>query len=202
MTFEAAEIPYNKESYFLKLDQENIDFAEKFKQKYKLNKPIVGINTGCGPVYPYKKWQKEGTKKKKDKLNEEGVKVILFGGPDEEELNNEIKKKIKTKVIDAGYRNTITNFAALLDLCDVIFTGDTIALHIAIALNKPTIAVFGPTPSQEIRLIKGKKLIGKVPCLNCYNQFPCIMDEQKKPNCMQTITVKEVLNAINEFIRK
>lgn len=198
MIFETAEIPYNNEEYFLKLDEEDLNFAEKFKKRLIKNKPIIGINTGCGPVYPYKKWHKEGIIKLIKKLNSEGKQVILFGGPDEKKLNREIKKK--TKVIDSGCENRLTQFAALLNLCDVIFTGDTIALHFGIALKKPVIAVFGPTPSQEIKLFEGRKLVGKVPCLNCYNQFECIMDKERKPNCMKTITLEEVLKAINEFL--
>lgn len=198
MVFLAAEIPYNKEDYFLKLDKEDIKFAEKFKKKLSKNKKIIGINTGCGPKYPHKKWHKEGIIKLIKKLNNEKKQVILFGGPDEKKLNKEIKNKVK--VIDAGFDNTLTQFSALINLCDVIFTGDTVTLHIGIALKKPVVCVFGPTPSQEIRLGKGKKLVGKVPCLNCYNQFPCIKDKEGKPNCMQTITVEEVLEAINEFI--
>lgn len=199
MIFLAAEIPENKEEYFLKLNKEDINFAEKFKKKLSKDKPIIGINTGCGPVYLHKKWEKEGIIELTKKLNKEGKQVILFGGPDEEKLNKEIKNKVK--VIDSGCYNSLTQFASLLNLCDVIFAGDTLALHIGIALKKPTICVFGPTPAQEIRLHKGKKLVGKVPCLNCYNQFPCIMDKEGKPNCMKTITVEEVLKSINEFIK-
>jgi len=200
MIFETAEIPYNQEEYFLKLDKQDIEFAENFKKKNKItkNKPLIGINTGCGSVYPHKKWHKQGIISLIKKLNIQKKQVLLFGGPEEEKLNMEIKKKVK--VIDAGINNTITEFAALINLCDVIFAGDTLAMHIGIALKKPVVCVFGPTPPQEIKLYKGKKLIGKVPCLNCYDQFPCIMEKKGKPNCMETISVNEVLNAINEFI--
>ncbi len=198
MIFLAAEIPYNHEEYFLKLDKEDIEFAEKFKKKLSKDKQIIGINPGCGPVYPHKKWHKEGIIDLIKKLNNQGKQVIIFGGPSEEELNKEIKDK--AKVVDAGCYNTLTQFASLMNLCDLIFTGDTLALHIGIALKKPIVCVFGPTPAQEIKLHKGRKLVGKVPCLNCYNQFPCIMDEEKKPNCMKTITTKEVVEAINELI--
>ena len=204
MIFEVAKIQYKNEEYSLKLENENLEFARKFKQRNKIieNIPIVGINTGCGPVYPYKKWHKEGVIELIKELNKQNIQVMLFGGPDEIELNKELKTKVKNKIIDAGCNNTIMNFAALMNICNLIFTGDTVALHIAIALKKPVIAVFGPTPSQEIKLHIGKKLIGKVSCLNCYNQFPCIMDEAGKPNCMQTITLNEVLGAIKEYLPK
>ncbi len=199
MIFEIAEIHYNNEEYFLKLDKQDLEFAENFQKKLNKNKKIIGINSGCGPKYPYKRWHKEGIIELIKELNKQNRQVILFGGPDEIELNKEIKKEVK--VIDAGCSNTLTQFAALLNLCDVIFTGDTMTLHIGIAFKKPVIAVFGPTPSQEIKLYKGKKLTGKVDCINCYNQFPCIMEERGKPTCMQTITLKEVLDAINENLK-
>ena len=198
MIFEAAEIPYKNEEYFISLNKKDLEFAEGFVKRLEKNKPIIGINTGCGPKYPYKKWHEEGIVKVIKELKKQKKQVILFGGPDEINLNKRLIKK--TKAIDAGCNNTLKQFAALLNLCDVIFTGDTTAIHIAIALKKPVVAVFGPTPAQEINLYKGKKLIGKVYCLNCYNQFPCIMEKNSEKTCMQTITPKEVLNAINEFL--
>ena len=65
------------------------------------------------------------------------------------------------------------NFCYLLNLSNVVVTGDTIALHIAISLEKNIISFFGPTPHQEVDLFGlGKKFVRKeLDCLNCYEQF-------------------------------
>ncbi len=200
LIFDIAEIPYNNEEYFLKLDEEYEKFAEDFRKKFlKKNLPVVGIVTGCGPVYPHKKWHKEGIIELIKKLKSKKIQVVLFGGKGDIEINKEIEKK--TGAINEICNTSLPQFAALVKLCDVFFTGDTFGLHVAIAFKKPVISVFGPTPAQEIRIDKGKKLIGRVHCLNCYDQFPCIMEKNKKPNCMQTITSNEVFEEIMKFIK-
>ena len=55
MIFEAAEIPYNNEEYLLEFDNEDLEFAKKFQKNLTKNKKTIGLNTGCGPVYPHKK---------------------------------------------------------------------------------------------------------------------------------------------------
>ena len=61
------------------------------------------------------------------------------------ELNNE-----DIKVISNNPNNTIKQFAGILEKCDKIITTDSLALHIAITLKKPTIALFFSTPEWEI----------------------------------------------------
>ena len=73
-------------------------------------------------------------------------------------------------------------------------TGDTVALHIAISLEKKIVSFFGPTPHQEINLFGlGEKLVKEeLDCLNCYDQFPCPYDGK----CMSLITADEVYKSI------
>jgi len=95
-----------------------------------------------------------------NKLN--NVKIILFGGPEEVKRNEEILNKIKNKVIDAGCDNSVSNFAALINLCDILVTSDSLAMHLGIALKKKVVAFFYPTSSTEIELYgRGVKIIGK-----------------------------------------
>ena len=48
----------------------------------------------------------------------------------------------------------------MINLSDVVVTGDTVALHIAISLGKKIVSFFGPTPHQEVNLFGlGVKLV-------------------------------------------
>ncbi len=42
-------------------------------------------------------------------------------------------------------KTTLQEVGALIESCDVVVTADTGSLHIALALNKPVVALFGPT---------------------------------------------------------
>lgn len=71
-------------------------------------------------------------------------------------------------------------------------TGDTLALHVAVALRVPVVALFGPTCAQEIDLFgRGAKIVSALPCGPCYLRH-CT----KAPNCMDHIPVAEVERAV------
>lgn len=107
-----------------------------------------------------------------------------------------ILRKAKGAITDSGCENTLGQFAALVNLCDVVVTGDTTALHIAIALKKKVVAIFGPTCAQEIELYgRGEKMITSLPCAPCYRRS-C----EVAPNCMQAIKAEEVMAKIRALL--
>ena len=202
MTFEISEIPYNREEYMLDFPEDKT-YINNFKKENKItNQKIIGMITGCGPVYPYKKWDTGYFIKLINKLPKT-YKIILFGEKDEIELNNRIMSEVKdsSNLLNMANKTDLLQYFNLIKICNLMIAGDTLGMHVAIALKIPIITVFGPTPHQEIDLYdRGIKLIGKVPCLNCYNQIPCIQEAEGKINCMQTITVEEMEESIKKLI--
>ena len=94
--------------------------------------------------------------------------------------------------VDTGCDHTITRFAGIVDACDVVVTGDTLALHVAIARGVPTVVLFGPTSLHEIDVFeRGEKLAADLPCLCCY-----LPDCDVSPNCMESLAVERVHAAV------
>jgi len=211
--YDAIKLPYNKEEYVYNLPESGKEFIREFRKKYDIKSTdlVIGLNTGSGDTWPLKKWTIEGFAGLIDRLhNQLNAKIILLGGRYEIERNYELFKRhlmdrhykiqsqAQTPVIDATGDNSIHEFAHLINLCDVIVTGDTAALHLALVLKKPVVALFGPTSAAEIDLFgRGIKIISKIPCVTCYNR-KC----DKKPNCMDLITVEEVFNAVKKLAKK
>lgn len=162
LIFEVAELDYQQDEYLLDLSPEDTAFAARFAKRIGLKKGegVVGLNTGAGDVFANKAWTVEGYLQLIKRLKKEPrTRLLLLGGPKERERNSQILRQVKGAVIDSGCENTLGQFAALVNLCDVVVTGDTITLHIAIALKKKVVALFGPTCAQEIELYgRGKKL--------------------------------------------
>jgi len=191
LIFEIAGLPYEKDEYQLALDPEDLKFAGEFTRRHGLKKgeTVIGLNTGAGDVFANKAWTVKGYIQLIKLIQKEPkVRLLLLGGPKEKERNALIKRRTKGAVVDAGCRNTLGEFAALLNLCDIVITGDTTALHMAIALQKKVLAIFGPTCAQEIELYgRGEKIISSLPCAPCYRRH-C----ETSPNCMEAITLAEV----------
>jgi heptosyltransferase-2 len=85
-----------------------------------------------------------------------------------------------------------------VNLSKVVVTGDTMALHLAIAFEKDIITFYGPTPYQETDLLGlGKKFVRKeLDCLSCHDQFLCPYDGK----CMSLIRAESVLKEINKML--
>ncbi len=158
------------------------------------NVPIVGVNTGAGGRWRHKKWRVDGFIELVDMLLEEtDVNVILLGGPGEAERNARIKSHFGSRVADAC-QEKLRYFIREVDLCDVVVTGDTLALHVALGLGKRVVALFGPTSPWEADIYGlGQKIVPAVECICCYKP-----ECDNRPGCMDVIEAREVYRAILE----
>jgi ADP-heptose:LPS heptosyltransferase len=195
LIFEIAELEYRRDEYLLFLSPEDLSFAQTRALQWGLHSGSIriGLNTGAGGVFANKAWTVEGYCGLIEALRREmNPRILLLGGPREGERNRRILEKVGDRVIDTGCENTLGQFAALINLCDLVVTGDTTALHIAIGLRKKVVGIFGPTCASEIELYgRGEKVITPLSCAPCYRRS-C----QVTPNCMEGIPVEEVMKKI------
>ena len=97
-----------------------------------------------------------------------------------------------------GGTHELMDFAAILAHMDALVTGDTMALHIAVAVGVPVVAIFGPTVPQEIALYgKGWKFVSPADCAPCY-----LRDCAVNPSCMDQLSVDTVMDALREVMGK
>jgi heptosyltransferase-2 len=158
-----------------------------------LDAPIVGLNTGAGGRWPLKQWRLEGFLELIERIRQEmGAQVLLLGGKAERDRHDYLTAKAPVPVFDAGNDNDVRHFSALMAECDVVVSGDTLAMHIALALDRRTVVLFGPTSAPEIELYGlGEKIYPDMECLGCYKQS-CNFS----PNCMDLIRVDQVAEAV------
>src|SRR4051812_964256 len=117
-------------------------------------RPTIGLNTGAGGRWPLKQWREEGYAALVTRLSERHpeLQFLLLGGPGERERNERLKAAVRVPLIDPGCDNPVRHFAALMNRTNVVVTGDTLAMHLALSLEKRTVVVFGPTSAAEIDL--------------------------------------------------
>ncbi|MCX8081837.1 MAG: glycosyltransferase family 9 protein [bacterium] len=177
------------------LEKSSIKKAEAFVKKHKLTgKKIVGINTGSGSRWITKRWPEKHLIKLIGLLTGEKYTVLLFGGTEEKDIIEKLMKKSNPYLINTGYNNTIPDFFALLNLCDVVVSADTLAMHAATGLKKKVVALFGPTSPYEIADYgRIKKIITPLDCFCCYRKKCDI-----SPSCMDMIKPEEVLSVIEQ----
>jgi len=199
---EIAGVEYKKGEIIINLSQPELEFKNDFRLKNNLDqyKHLIGLNTGASTRWQLKQWRAEGYQELITKLSsQKEIGILLYGGPEEAGRNEQIKS-LFPNVIDTGTSNSLREFFALLDLSDIVITGDTLALHAATALKKNIICVFGPTSHNEIEDYgRIKKVIPEMDCLTCYKPVCDFV-----PNCMDLISsddiYSEVIQLVNNFI--
>lgn len=196
---EMAGLPPPDGEIVLNLSAEELARGKEFARERGLGEGDlkIGFNTGAGRRWRQKKWTREGTLSLARLCRERlGAKILLYGGPQEEERNAYLVREGKDLFIDTGCRNDLRTFFALLNLSDLLVTSDTLALHAAVGLKKKVVALFGPTAAAEIDLYgRGEKVIAPVPCRCCYRT-----DCDLEPNCMESIDPETVFAAIGRLL--
>ncbi len=177
----------------MRLTEKQKDFAKDFARRYYIHQDdfVVGLNTGSGKRWETKRWSIENTAKLAEILHKElKAKIMLFGGNDEIERNNEIIAQAKAPLIHVGCGNDLFEFPALISLCNVLVTSDTFGLHVALGLKRKVIALMGPTSAAEIELYTlGVKMLPEKQC-GCFYQKRC----NQKVHGIDTIKVNTVFN--------
>lgn len=138
----------------------------------ELRRPAIGLNTGSGGRWVSKQLSVERTVELARRLHGAlggSPTFVLFGGPEEEERNRELLRRLQAapeglRIADAGTRNALLDFAALVGLCDLLVASDSLALHVAIARRVPVVCFFAPTSAAEIELYgRGEKVWSTAP---------------------------------------
>jgi heptosyltransferase-2 len=198
--FEMACLDYRRDEYVLNIPQQDKNYAYDCLRKAGVSPEgrRVGLNTGAGVRFANKVWEEEGFAELINLLRGgTDAEILLLGGPQESERNVRIASMAKgERLYNMGTGHSLGEFAAIIDYCSLIFSGDTTAMHISIALQKPTVAMFGSTCAQEIELYgRGVKLFADIDCRPCYKNS-C----SKEINCMNLIKPSEAFRAIKKLL--
>lgn len=197
-----AELPATEHPIIWEVTKAEAEFAASFARRANIapgQQLIIGLNTGAGGRWRWKKWTEEGYIELISTITRAypDAHVLLYGGPEERQRNEELARQAPGHLTDTGTHNTLREFGALIDLCDVLVTGDTMAMHMALALGKQVVALFGPTSAPEIELYDhGTKIVPRdMPCLGCY-----LWDCDIRPACMERITTEQVMTALMKHV--
>ena len=129
---------------------------------------------------------------------------VIAGSKADKELSQKIVALSEGETaIDLCGRTDLKELTALIEGARAVVTNDSGPMHIAAALDKPTIALFGPTdpvktgPYGWQKNRKLKVIKADVPCAPCRRKKGCT-----EFICMNRINVGEVYEALKEYIQQ
>jgi heptosyltransferase-2 len=135
---------------------------------------LLGDDTGDfvvlapGSAWGTKRWPYFG---ELARLMSSTLSVVIVGGDTESRIAAEIRGAVPEKTIDATGMLSVLGSAELIRRARAIITNDSAPLHLASAMDTPTVAVFGPTvpefgfgPLADARKVAGVKDLDCRPC--------------------------------------
>lgn len=196
-----AGIPARDNEIVFALTDEERERATDFAKRALPNDrdAVVGFNTGGADRWTRKQWTFDGfAGLGRQILRETRHAIILYGGAGEEEFNGRLEKTLNDRrVVNVNTKKSVREFGAMLSLCDVLVTGDTLGLHIASALGKKHVVLFGPTSDAEIDVYgRGEKITADFPCRSYYRPT-C----DAEPCCIRSITAGRVFDATERLLK-
>ena len=127
-------------------------------------------------------------------------KIMLFTGPGEQALGDQIVKLSKAKIIHPGPDNINLELLKLMvQRCRLLITNDTGPRHYAVAFDIPVVVLMGPTDSRytDANLEKTIILRRDLECLPCHHK-KCPLHH----DCMAQILPQEVMEAGEKLLQE
>ncbi len=184
--FEIAGYEWNGEEYILDVREEEFGIPK--------NKPVIGLNTGCGGRWTSRLWPDESWRAFIRMLQDAGYQPLLLGGEQEHEKNRQFAAE--TGALYIGYF-PLPRFIALMNHCDVVVSAVTMAMHLAIGLKKNLILfnnIFNP---HEFELYGRGEIVQPSKECTCFFRSTCTNEEYQ---CMNHLEPERMFEAVKRWI--
>ena len=108
-----------------------------------LPRPRVALNVGASRAY--KRWPLQNWIDTAQALTQSGRSVVFVGDKTDAETVAQITPHLSAKFIDLSGKTSLRELASVLAACDLLVSGDSGPMHLAVAVGTPTVAIFGAT---------------------------------------------------------
>lgn len=145
-----------------------------------------------------KRWPSERYASLADRLIDElGAQVLLIGSGAEAEVSAAVRSRMMNQPVILTGETNLDELVATLSLVDLLVTNDTGPAHIASALGRATLVIFGPTNPLTTRPFSPSAEIVREPpdCAPCMLR-DCPIDHR----CMTAITVDEIFDRVRSLL--
>ncbi len=145
-----------------------------------------------------KHWTPEGWARVSDLLAEKhGIRSLILGSKADVKLADEIAGIAHAKPVVSAGCTTLKQAGAIMERSIAVVGVDTGLLHMSVALDRPTVGLFGASAWRCFLKKPNFLWVAKeFPCSPCQRHPTC-----KDVDCMRAITAEEVENAVMQVLR-
>ncbi|MGB9587861.1 MAG: glycosyltransferase family 9 protein, partial [Armatimonadota bacterium] len=179
--------------------EDDRNFARDFLAQARRENPKSTVVALCpATTWPQKHWTEEGWAEVSDILASDynAVPVFLGSAADVPLIERIAARCRHARLVNAAGKTTLKQAAAIIELSRLVISVDTGLLHIALAIKKPSVGIFGPTAWAHLANGQNFRVVAKeLPCTPCMRHPTCWNFD-----CMKAVTAADVLYAAKPWL--
>jgi ADP-heptose:LPS heptosyltransferase len=152
-----------------------------------------------GAIWRTKHWHEEGFTSVGRFLLKQGLGVVLAGTARERPRCQAIVARCPG-ACDLSGQTTLSELTALMNRSTINVTNDSGSMHLAVALNRPVVGIFGPTNPTWVGPYRRPEAVVRVdlPCSPCY--FRRLSQCPNDHACMKLVSAEQVIEHVRAVL--
>jgi len=186
----------HRASYQYYLTEEEREHARGLLRSHGVSdgKPTVVLHPGAN--WAHKRWSPERFAELATRLiQHQPLSLVVTGGPDDQPLVQTMLNRMTGRPIVLAGQTRLRQLAACLEHASLIVANDTGILHIATALGRPVVALYGPTSPAITGPLGNPDRMIVIHHPDCCPAIPCVRPRHPGYPGMESISVDEVYDA-------
>ncbi len=163
-----------------------------------LGRRLVGLHVGARP--PARRWPAERFAALGDALaRRTGAAIVLTGSGDERDVAERVRGMMSAPAVSLAGQTSIGTLAALLERLDLFVSNDTGPAHLAVAVDVPSIAIFGPADHRRWAPLDQRRhrIVRRQVWCNPCPHWECPFQDHA---CLRWIAPEDVLAVAEELL--
>lgn len=161
---------------------------------------LVALNVGATNSRA-KRWPEQRFAELADRLTAEfGARILLLGAPAERDIAARVISQMRSSsAVNLAGKTDLRTLVGVLAGCDLVITNDTGSAHVAAALGRPTLTLFGPTNEFETAPLGPLAEVVRADGIDCARCMlrDCPIDHR----CMSRITADDVIERARVYLQ-
>jgi heptosyltransferase-2 len=163
----------------------------------KSSKKVLGLCPGA-EYGEAKRWPIEYYAEAAKAALAKGWEVWIFGSEKDIPYTQKINQLTENRCLDLGGKTKLGEAIDLMDLCDTVISNDSGLMHVAAALDKNLIAIFGSSTPHHTPPMSDKSHIEylSLHCSPCFERTCPLKNPDDQMQCLKKITPESVIHLI------